>query len=110
MNKQLREIVATAQTHGGTRVIELTTFAVTDKHITQWRIKLNAYDSQRPHEQRPLALYSLDQMEDLDRAREDGRSALRPSETGEDCNCWGGWDPYCGEPGCWGVYISTSVA
>jgi hypothetical protein len=96
----IREIVATTRTrHGGTRVIEVTA-EITKAGIE--RITIAAYDSAHPD---AVHLLSHDEYSEanLADARTKGSKYFDPSA--EDCDCWYGWDPYCGAKGCWGIYV-----
>jgi hypothetical protein len=95
----IREVIATAQVHGGTRVIEMT--ATRFAGVNEWHVECTTYDSNHRHDARWFLAGWYDQ---LDRPRTEYVDTLdiRPDEDGF-CGCWQGWDPQCGDPSCWGV-------
>lgn len=97
------DVVATAQVHGGTRVI---TLAVEQREDRTFLITLRAYDSNHPGDEHvTLVSGGPDREELVTEARESAANALRPAVAGEPCACWAGWDPHCGAPDCWGVAL-----
>ncbi len=95
----LIEVAATAHIHGGTRVITLTVTSVDGWHV----VRLAACDSNHPGAELTVFVAGDTDREALvARAREFASAALRPSTPDEACDCWPGWNPFCGEPGCWG--------
>lgn len=95
-------LVATAQAGGATRAVTLT---VTRRRGGDTVVTLHAYDSAHPGEDKVLLVAGGPDREALvEQARETAIGLLRPSTEGEPCNCWAGWDPYCGAKGCWGDY------
>jgi hypothetical protein len=107
------DVVATAQVHGGTRVITLSVMAADPATLTvttprshreRHVVTLHAYDSNHPGDQRVMLIAGAPRRgEIVKQALETAANLLRPSAGDEPCNCWAGWDPYCGAPGCWGV-------
>lgn len=104
------DVVATAQVHGGTRVITLTvtsaaTLTVPTPHREWHVVTLHAYDSNHSGDQQVMLIAGAPRRDELvKQALETAANLLRPSTGDEPCNCWAGWDPYCGQPGCWGDY------
>jgi hypothetical protein len=103
-----REVVATANLGGGTRVIVLTARENGPYHIT---VTATAYDSNHPGEFLLQAYYAGQYLPDLLRkAREAEVHAFDPrDELAEGCGCWARWDPACGEPGCWGTRVTVAA-
>jgi hypothetical protein len=99
-----REIVATAQINGGTRVVELSIIGNTDGRRTWTTYRTAAYDSNHPNPYPSVGIGPADTPEQIEAARADASTLLDPSGDPQCCDCWSGWDPYCGKTGCWGVY------
>lgn len=99
-----REIVAMAQVHGGTRVIELSVHRFCGDFGIRDRARVAAYDSN--HRDAAVILFtgSADFASEVEAVRVFACGALTRVVREDACDCWAGWDPYCGEPGCWGVY------
>lgn len=94
-------LVATAQVHGGTRVITLTI----TRHKGRSVATLHAYDSNHPSADKVMHVATSPVRDDLiSEALAVAAELLRPSTEDEACACYADWDPYCGVPGCWGVY------
>lgn len=95
-------VVATAQVHGGTRVVTLTTISGPIGH----EVTLHAYDSNHPGDDK---ITLIGNGRDLDKLINELRAyavnLLRPSSDDEACSCWAGWDPQCGRPCCWGIAV-----
>lgn len=100
----IREVVATAQVHGGTRVLILTGHPAPANPL-HYIIELTAYDSNHREPHPVKAIYTGSDFEELaERGRTVGRATLQPSANPtEDCDCWTRWDPHCGQAGCWGI-------
>jgi len=104
-----REIAATAQINGGTRVVELVARDVQAYAARQpWRVRLTAYDSNHPGDVRCIYVGHSTGEDDLDEAR--GRAVAALALSTEWCHCWWGWDPDCGRPGCYGYAVTAPVA
>jgi hypothetical protein len=98
-----REIVATAQVHGGTRVIEFAVVRHTLGQRTWSTYRVAAYDSNHRDVHDSLGTGPADTPAQIDQARADAASLLTLGSDPSYCDCWSGWDPYCGKAGCWGV-------
>ncbi|MEV8439129.1 hypothetical protein AB0425_17280 [Actinosynnema sp. NPDC051121] len=99
-----RDIVATAQVHGGTRVIEFSVIRHTFGGRTWSTYRVAAYDSNHRHAHNLMGSGPADTQPQIEEARGDAQSLLTPSPDPRYCDCWSGWDRYCGKTGCWGVY------
>lgn len=98
-----REIVATAQVHGGTRVVEFSIVRHTLGHETRTTYNTAVYDSNHRAGHHSVGVGPADTPEQIADARRAAVDLLAPSDDPQDCDCWSSWDPYCGTPGCWGV-------
>lgn len=104
----VREVVASAQINGGTRVIVLTAERTTDRD--GFYVESVAYDSNHPGELvRHFRNYGTCLTELLTEARAHESRAFEHAEHNDGCDCWARWDPNCGRPGCWGTRV-TAVA
>lgn len=98
----LIEVVASAQIHGGTRVVVMT---ASEPHPHHFVVETTAYDSNHPDEQMGHGVFSGPDLASL--VTEVREYESRTFEIPQDptlCDCWITWDPYCGSRGCWGVY------
>jgi len=99
-----REIAATAQINGGTRVIEMTVTSDPDMGPQHDLVTLTAYDSAHPLRAELMHTFTA-ACDGITRARETARDMvdLDPSHNDGLCGCWAGWDPQCGNTSCWGT-------
>lgn len=99
-----REIVATAQVHGGTRVIQMTVTSGPEMGPQYDQVTLTAYDSAHPHRSEIMHTFTA-AFDGVTRARETARDMLDfdPAHNDGECGCWAGWDTNCGHPSCWGI-------
>jgi hypothetical protein len=98
-----REIVATATVHGGTRVIEFSVIRHTLGHRTWTTYRVAAYDSNHRDAHNSMGVGPADTPAQVEEARADAQSLLTVGSDPSYCDCWSGWDTYCGKAGCWGV-------
>jgi hypothetical protein len=87
-------LLATAEVHGGTRVIVATVHEVAGGH----RFQLTAYDSGHPDESQFSGSAPCLDGNDLGRALGWAQQALTPYP--DACGCWPNWDPSCGRVDC----------
>lgn len=93
-------LAATGQVRGGTRVLTLT---VERNDLGVYVGTIRAYDSNHPGDEHETGVYGdTDLAWVIETATRSAVDTLRPSAAGEGCGCWAGWDPHCGQPGCWG--------
>ena len=95
------DVVATAQVHGGTRVI---TLSVKQNDLGAHVATLRAYDSNHPGDEQWVGTHVDTDARVAGEARAYAVEYMRPSEDNEACNCWAWWDSDCGRLGCWGNY------
>ncbi|GHH57916.1 hypothetical protein [Lentzea cavernae] len=98
-----REIVATAQAHGGTRVIEFSVIRHTHGSLTWTTYRTAAYDSNHRDRHHSTGRGPADTPDQIEQARAAAGILLTPVSDSTGCDCWAGWDPHCGTPGCWGT-------
>jgi len=98
-----REIVATAQINGGTRVIEMRVTTDSDMGPQHDLVTLTTYDSTHPLRAEIMHTFTV-AYDGIARARETARDMLDvdPAHNDGMCGCWAGWDPNCGDASCWG--------
>jgi hypothetical protein len=103
----VREVVASAQIDGGTRVIVLTAREPQPHHFV---VETVAFDSNHPGEHLGHGVYPGPNLAELlADVREHESHAFDPPENRDGCDCWAKWDPNCGQPGCWGVWSAPAV-
>ncbi|MEU4804330.1 hypothetical protein [Actinosynnema sp. NPDC023587] len=99
-----REVVATATVTGGTRVIEFAVIRRTHGCRSWSTYRVTAYDSNHNSAHHSVGIGPADTPDQIADARTNASTLLTPGQDPEYCDCWSGWDPYCGKAACWGVY------